>query len=381
MLKNETNHTRRNILVYGMTGNIGGLENYIMYQYRQFDKTKIHVDFISAYRNVKQIAFQEEILANGSKIFHLTTKSEWINFLNENLGRYHTIIFNNTNPLELNMLRIVKEQGGFERIIIHSHNAGIDFSPIIKKITNKALAQRQNEFKEIGATLWACSTLAGKWMFGENADFEIIKNGIDTNRFKFNAEIRREVREELGLTDQDIAIGNVARFAIQKNHKFLIKFFKEFLQVKPKAKLILVGQNAPAISMQKQLTEFRSTIGGIRNKVIFLGLRKDTDRLYQAMDIFVLPSLYEGLPVVGVEAQCSGLPCFFSDTITREAALIEAVKYLPITPQEKAKELWASSIINSDFDIDNRYNAFEVVKEKGFDIREETKRVENLLLN
>ena len=372
----------RKILVYGMTGNIGGLENYIMYQYRQFDKSKIHIDFISAYKDVDKIAFQDEILDNGSKIFKLTTIPLWERFLTEHSGEYHTIIFNNTNPLELNMLDLVKEKGGFRRIIIHSHNGGIDFSPLIQKMLRKRFLKRQQDFRNIGATLWACSELAGKWMFGDSAKFTIIKNGINTDAFRFDARIRQEVRKELGFTDNDFVIGNVARFAFQKNHKFMISLFKEISKDMPDAKLVLIGQNSPAINKLKELTQIRVFLKGVSKNVRFLGLRKDTARLYQAMDAFILPSHYEGLPVVGVEAQCSGLPCFFSDTITKEAKLTTNTYYLPIQPIRPSLQTWKDEILRISRRNDiNRSMAFEVIKDKGFDIKDETKRVEILLLS
>ena len=365
-----------------MTGNIGGLENYIMYQYRQFDKSKLHIDFISAYKNVKKIAFQDEILSNGSRIFKLTNYKEWDSFLSSFKGKYHTIIFNNTNPLELYMLSLVKKKGDFRRIIIHSHNGGLDYPAIFKRFFNKDFKRRQKEFKEIGAELWACSEIAGRWMFGNDAEFTIIKNGIDTNTFKFNPEIRKSVRSELGFSDEDYVIGNIARFAIQKNHSFMIQVFHEALKHIPNAKLVLVGQNAPKISMLKQITEMRSFLNGTHKAISFLGLRKDTCRLYQGMDLFILPSLYEGLPVVGVEAQCSGLPCLFSDTITKEAALIETTLYLPIKPVTETAEIWASEIARlQKSKLNNRINCFETIREKGFDIKQETKKVEDLLLS
>ena len=121
----------KKILVYGMTGNIGGIENYIMYQYRQFDESQIHIDFISAYRDVK-IAFYDEIISRGSRIFDLSSPHKWEDFLINHSGEYDIIIFNNTNPLELYMLSLVKEKGGFKKIIIHSHNAGLDQLGIIR---------------------------------------------------------------------------------------------------------------------------------------------------------------------------------------------------------------------------------------------------------
>ena len=216
-------------------------------------------------------------------------------------------------------------------------------------------------------------------MFGKNAEFTVIKNGISTEQFRFSESVRNEVRRELGFSDKDFVIGNIAKFGIQKNHKFLIEIFDRVSRIVPEAKLVLVGQNVPSICMLKQLTALRAARRGILKRISFLGLRKDTDRLYQAMDAFVLPSLYEGLPVVGVEAQCSGLPCLFSDTITSEVRLLDSTEYFPIRPCAAAG-LWARALREISMNKIDRDEAFLKVRMKGFDIKDETRRVQQMLL-
>lgn len=366
----------KKILIYGLTGNIGGIENYIIYQYRQFDKTQLHIDFISAYKNV-QVAYYDEIIKNGSQVFDLSSRKKWEQFLLEHHGEYDTIIFNNTNPFELYMLQLVKDKGGFKRIIIHSHNSGLDQPKLLLKLKAKKLKKIQNTFKKIKAELWACSTLAGKWMFGDDANFTVIKNGVDTNRFRFSEKIRKETRKELGLLENDFVIGNIARFSIQKNHKFTLEIFANVLKLNPSAILILIGQNVPSFCPLKQITEMRAKRMGIRNKIIFLGMRKDTDRIYQALDAFILPSLYEGLPVVGVEAQTAGLACFFSDKITTEVKLLPRTEFLPIKPKKNAT-IWAIKLNNVPANYE-RERIYITVREQGFEIKDETKRVQNML--
>lgn len=370
----------KKILVYGMTGNIGGIENYIMYQYRQFDKSKLHLDFINAYKKIK-IAYYDEIINNNSKVFDLWDRASWRDFLIKHKGEYDAVIFNNTNPLELNMLDLINDSHAFNRVIIHSHNGGFDQFSILKNFLNKKLQEKQQEFKEIGAEFWACSEFAGRWMFGNNSRFEIIKNGINTDFFKFDYKARQEVRNELGLLPDDFVIGNVARFSIQKNNLFLVDILSKILKLHMNTKLVLIGQNVPSFSMIKQFTEIKARLFGVFDKIIFLGLRNDTSRLYQAMDAFILPSFFEGLPVVGVEAQCSGLPCIFSNTITPEVKLLNSTVYLPIKSGEAAI-MWSKALydfINND--KEQRKNAFIKVREKGFDIKDETMRVQNLLLH
>ena len=209
----------------------------------------------------------------------------------------------------------------------------------------------------------------------------VIKNGIDTNTFRYSEEERKKARKELRLEGKFV-IGHIGRFAEQKNHPFLLQFYKIVADHIPNAHLVLIGTNIPNPQKVEEIKQLSKDLG-IYDRISFLGMREDASKLYQAMDIFILPSLYEGLPVVGVEAQAAGLPCLFSDSITKEVELLDETVYLPIKGKTAA-ELWAKKIIelsSQPFNEDKRSNAYRIVAGKGFDVSEETKRVENLLLN
>lgn len=215
----------------------------------------------------------------------------------------------------------------------------------------------------------ACSKYAGEWLFGkrmmQSKKVTVFNNAIDAEKYSFNSVVRDEVRKELGIEGRFV-IGHVGRFCFQKNHIFLIDIFKEVHKVDPDAKLLLVGIG----DLQKQIKE-KVKAYGLEGSVIFLGVRKDVDRLYQAMDIFVLPSHYEGLPVVGVEAQAAGLPCLLSDQMTRETVLLPETKMMPLTVGAKK---WAITIEKMK-SIKHRDTTADIRK-AGFDICLESRKLE-----
>ena len=174
-------------------------------------------------------------------------------------------------------------------------------------------------------------------MFGNKINFELIPNAINMDKFKYSNAIRQEVRKELGINNQ-LVIGNVGRFNLQKNHCFLLDIFNEIHEVFPNTLLLLVGNGELEKKIKEKIDELN-----LNSNVKLLGIRNDVDRIYQAMDLFVMPSLFEGLPLTGVEAQASKLKCFFSDVITREVAITDNVKFISL--KLTAKE-WANIILD-----------------------------------
>ena len=211
---------------------------------------------------------------------------------------------------------------------------------------------------------FACSAYAGEWLFGKKAveagKVHVMPNGIDLNRFCYSDAIRRQMRLELGAEDK-IVIGNVGRFTPQKNHSVLIDIFAEIHRQNPNTVLWLAG-----VGELMEETKEKVAREGISDAVQFLGFRTDVMNLTQAMDVFLMPSLYEGFPVTGIEAQAVGLPCVFSDTITREAKLIDQVAYVSLdAPYEK----WAQTVL-SMVDSCDRNACQRVLKANGFDIND-----------
>jgi len=206
----------------------------------------------------------------------------------------------------------------------------------------------------------ACTKHAGKWLFG-NSQFVVFRNAIDTQKFAFNQTVRNEIRQELGISEGQFVLGHVGRFEPQKNHRFLLRIFDEILKTKPDSLLILVGEG----SLQGEIRKIAN------GNVTFLGARSDVHRIYNAMDAFALPSTYEGLGIVGVEAQANGLPCFFSKEVPVETGVTDCVNFIGLgEPVEK----WAQEILTKK--NASRMGYSQKVKDAGYDIRIEAKRLE-----
>ena len=215
-----------------------------------------------------------------------------------------------------------------------------------------------------------CSELAGRWLFGnkeyDNGNVYLLNNAIDLDKFKYNESLRKEKRKELGISDDTLVIGHVGRFVEQKNHRFLIDVFNEVHKQEENSILLLAGQG-PLMEEMKEKVK----ILGIEESVKFLGQRNDINELYQAFDVFCLPSLYEGLPVVGVEAQATGLLCVFSDDMTKETKVLDATEFLSLN---QSVEVWEKHILKSFEEYTRKINQTEI-KNNGFDIRNEAKKL------
>ncbi len=209
----------------------------------------------------------------------------------------------------------------------------------------------------------ACSQAAGTAYYGKN--FTVVNNGIDVGKFDYNPAVRNAKRKELGL-ENNFVIGHVGRFVRQKNHTFLIDIFEQIIKQEPAAKLVLVGNGSLETHIQKIVAEKH-----LQNSVLFLGSRKDVAELYQVFDVFCMPSLQEGLPVVGVEAQASGLPCLFADTITPEVLLLPNSSMLSL---EDSPVKWAQQILT--LKGQPRTSGKEALRAKGFDIRQTAKQIQ-----
>ena len=181
---------------------------------------------------------------------------------------------------------------------------------------------------------FCCSELAGRWLFGNKiynqGKVYLLNNAIDVEKFKYNEKARKAKRKELNIKDKDLVIGHIGRFVKQKNHEFLIDIFNEIHKQNKNTILLLAGDGPLKEEIQNKVKKI-----GLEKNVQFLGQRNDANELYQAMDAFVLPSLYEGLPVVGVEAQTAGLPCFFSTDMTKETKVLDSTKFIELSKSPK----------------------------------------------
>lgn len=348
--------------------------------YKNIDREKFQFDFVSPMKTTYEIK-RKEIEEMGGNIIELDTKGNllkrktqlFIRLKRLIKERKYDIVHINSGVFFFNLqVAFIAKISGVKRIIIHSHNGT---NPKIK-IKNKIAKILKPLLQFMGTDYLTCSEEAAKNMFTKklirNNRVITILNGIETDKFKFNQEKRNEYRKELKIEDK-IVLGHIGRFMRQKNHKFLLQIFNELLKIKSNAVLLLVGEGELREEIEKQAKEL-----GIYEKIMFLGLRKDIPELLSCMDVFVLPSFYEGLPVVGVEAQASGLPLVLSDFITKEVKISENVEYISLS-QDADK--WAVEINNILDKQMHRDIAYKNVKEKGFDIKETAKKIEQIYLN
>lgn len=359
------------VLQIGMTPNIGGMETYLMAQYRKLNRDIVRYDFLNI-TGENEIVFADEIRNNGDKIYAVPSRHK--SPLNHYLGicklllqkrhEYKYVVLN-TCSLYYVFPLFMAALAGIPHRVIHSHNSGDEgkssFPRNVIKSFNKLL------LKLSATDYWACSKLAGTWMFGSHP-FTVIHNAIDTKRFIFNPEVRQKVRKELHLEGKFV-IGTVARFSPQKNHEFLIEIFRELVKKKPDSVLMLVGE-AAGFQERWEMIHHKVQEYNLQDKVLFMGMRKDTNELYQAMDCHVLPSKFEGLCITALEAQAAGLPCVCSDALSEETKVTNNFYPLPLS---LSAEKWAEFIMKvSQQDRKNMLNAFV---NAGYDIDIEVKRM------
>lgn len=346
----------------------GGLETLIMNIYRNINRDKVQFDFLVHYQG--DFFFDNEIRNLGGKIYKLSIRDDnnFIKYLKDLRHFFYehkeySIVHGHMESLGRFYLKEAKRNKIPIRIA-HSHNSSTE-----KTIKGYVKSLLLKEYDKYATDLFACSKQAGNYMF-KNKEFLVLNNAIDTEKFSFDQNIRNEVRKELDIKDKFV-IGHIGRFCEQKNHKFIIEIFEKVLKRNKNSVLILVGSGELEDNI-KELVKIK----GIEDNVKFLGVRKDIPNIYMAMDCFLFPSLFEGLGIVAIEAQCSGLPVIASDVIPEEANVTD--KFCKVSLNESV-EKWAD-IVNAFSNNIVRNNESENVKEAGFDIKELTKKLEKYYL-
>lgn len=350
----------------------GGAETFMMKIFRSLPED-YKIDFIVS---AKTGFYEKEVAELGGRIFRvpLRTKHPIKTFkaiydvVKQN--RYTHILKLCDTPIGLYDLLAAK-MGGAKVLCVRSCNAGSSTSKL-GAMVNDFLRPFFNYMADVKL---APSRLAAEFTFGK-ADVEagkvnFIHNGVDLNVYKYDEENRRKVRREFGIADEQLVIGHIGRFNQQKNHKFLIEVFSEVLKQKPNALLMLVGGGEKKNEIKEQIKSL-----GIEESVIFTGIRSDVPALLSAMDVFVFPSFYEGMPNTVIEAQATGLPCVIADTITEEAGITECVRYKDLTTSAKEWAYIAVSLLENSRIC---YNA--KVKHVGYDIDSCVKQFMKLTFN
>lgn len=346
----------------------GGLESMIMNYYRHIDREKVQFDFLV--HRQERAAFDDEIESLGGKIYRLPRLVPWrgsyLNALNNFFDEHpeYKVVHVHQDCLSSVILKVAAQHKIPVRIA-HSHCASQD-----KNLKYPIKLWYMRSIPKHATSLFACGKDAGDWMFG-GALFEIINNAIDVAVYAYNAEARSKIRAELELGDK-LVIGHVGRFSPKKNHPFLLEIFAALLKKEPDAVLLLVGGGEDMPKMQVKAHAL-----GIAEHVRFLGVRSDVADLMQAMDVFVFPSLYEGLPVTMVEAQAAGLPCVISDKVPPECILTDGL--VDILPLSAEPETWAAKILEKkNFPRTDHRNE---IAAHGFDITTEAIKLQEFYIN
>ena len=346
----------------------GGVEAVVLNYFSFINKDKIQFDFICD-SDSTDIPY-EQIEAMGGKVILIPPYQKLFKYQKElkkvlKDGNYQ-IVHSHINALSIFPLRVAKKAGVPIRIA-HSHSTSNK-----KEWKKNLLKNILKPFSKVYSNKYmCCSELAGRWLFGdkeyEKGTVYLLNNAIDLDKYKYNENIRIAKRKEMGIKPSTFVVGHIGRFVEQKNHRFLIDIFNEIHKKRKDSLLLLAGQGPLMEEMKEKVHNL-----GLDNCVQFLGQRKDANELYQVFDLFLLPSLYEGLPVVGVEAQASGNLCYLSNDMTKETKVLDSTKFMSL---ENTAEEWANAILK-DAKRYKKHNTKEEVSKYGFNIEKEAEKLE-----
>ena len=357
----------------------GGIQTFVIENMKHMDKNKIQIDYLLLDDGVKY-ELEDTLKEMGSNVYKLKgvwlrKPTDYFNYfkkIDEFFSQHndYKVVHLHSSSKNFYILKSAKKYGIPVRIA-HSHNIGFQSKNKIQIMIGNLCKPL---LKKYATDYFACAYLAGEWLFGKKAvkdgKVRVIHNAVEYEKFKFNEEKRIEIRNRLNINEK-LVIGNVGRFSEQKNHEFLIDIFNEIHKKNKMSTLMLIGKGEKEEIIRKKVKEL-----GLENDVIFMGFCDNENELMWAMDIFLMPSLHEGLPVVGIEAQAAGLPCFMSKyVITDEVKITELVKFIEL---KQSPSEWAEEILNSDL---NRKNTKAEIEQAGYLIMDTAKELENFYIN
>lgn len=357
----------------------GGIQQFLVENIKHMDKINLIVDVLTL-DDGKTYPLEQAVEEAGANYYKL--KGIWINkpsdylkyakVINDFFKKHndYKVVHMNASSKNFLLLKYAKKYNIPVRIA-HSHNIDFQTKNPVKKIIGNVL---KIPMKKYATDYFACSYLAGEWLFGKNniknGKVKVIHNAVNYDKFKYDVKVRKEMRKDFKIKDNELLFGNVGRFTNQKNHTFLIDIFMEIHKQNKDTKLIIVGIGEKEEEIKEKVKSL-----GLDKVVIFAGFRKDVNKIMQAMDVFLLPSLYEGLPVVGVEAQAAGLTSFTSkDVVTSEVKITNAIEFISL---EKSAREWANIILSSDL---TRKDTKKALKKAGYFIEESAKELVNFYL-
>ena len=354
--------------VFAKTGR-GGAESMVMSHLHFIDKEKFQIDFVN--HTQEHCDYDDEIRSLGGRIFHMPRfkiynivqyRNAWKTFFEEHPD--YDVIHIHYFTLAPIIIPIAKEYGIKIRI---SHSHSTKKNNIFKRILLEIFSKRMVNDSTL---LLACGKEAGDNIF-QTTNFKVFNNAIDTNKFHFSEDERNKIREELGISQNDILIGHVGSFrSTQKNHARIIKIFKEIHKKNERYKLVLVGNGTLLPQIKQEVSNL-----GISNSVIFTGVRSDIPNLMSAFDCFLFPSLFEGLGIVAVEAQATGCPVIASSVVPTEAVLTDIITMVPL---KESDNVWGEKIKHALSKEINRTEYYKKVQTAGYEVRDNVKILENI---
>lgn len=325
-----------------MDGNGGGVDKYLLNFLENTAGEEVEIDFLT---NEIDADLEEYLKKYHSRIFAIANLKHPITQYRQvcriiKEQKYDMVYLNISTAIDC-IAALAAKSCKVKRIMIHSHSSGNDCENHIKRMIFNGIHRICRTFLyRIATEYYGCSKKAGVWLFPkkivESNRFQTIFNAVDLEKYTYNEELRKQVRKELNLEDKFV-VGHVGNFSYPKNHYFLIDIFEKLKAKCPESVLVLAGQGE-RLEMVKNIVKDR----GMEDSVRIMGFRKDVNRLFQGMDFFVLPSYFEGLPTVSIEAQCTGLPCLMSENVTQEAAITGNCWFLPL---HDTPEKWADFIL------------------------------------
>lgn len=338
---------------------IGGIETFLLNIYRNIDRSKVQFDFVSS---KDKTAIEEEITELGGRIYRIKYGNVWgyyYQLLHLILTNKYTVVHIHKNSAANIIPFLACKRAGVKIIIAHAHNT----RPSRGKVTGILHYINRPILNVVCNEKMACSNLAALWMFGKRVvgkkKVKYIKNGIEMERFAYHAETRMMIREKLGLLEDTFVIGNVGRMTRQKNQSFLVDILSEVKKEYKNTKLLICGEGDLENEILHRAEELH-----VEDSLIMPGRCNNINEMLQAMDVYVMPSLYEGLTVAAVEAQCAGLPTLISDMMSEETVLLKTCKILSL--KASARE-WAEHVLEYK-DVKREYTGNEI-KRAGYDVK------------
>lgn len=367
------------IAIFSQRWITGGKEAFIVNMLEKIDLNNLEVVIVTSY---KETSFFDKQLENiNISIVELLDKK--YNFFKRNLfirkklnlflkkNHFDKIIFNIDNGWDLNLLKIAKKNN-VKKVVAHSHNSDVSYDKF-RFIKLFAHTVGKTFYSSAPTEYWACSNKAARFIFNnrhnEKRHFDIIKNGIETDKYIFSEIDRKEIRKKLNISESQILVGTVGRLSEQKNPDFIINIAKHF-HSNINYKFIFIGEGEMIKSLKQKASQY-----GIENNIIFFGKSNNVASMMSAMDIFLLPSKFEGLPITLIEAQTNGLPILVSNRVTKEVKISDNIKFLPIEDEI----LWCKEIEKISLNY-NRKMYMQKIREAGYDINTTSKKYLRLIL-